>query len=586
MKLAAVLIGPALILSASGVVPRFDFVSAPSRLSFVNVSGDDGQEPILEPNGQGLCAIDFDGDTRLDLYFVNGSTLRLWREGRSPRGALLRNLGNRRFEDVTHRAGVRGPPWGTGCAAADYDGDGHTDLFVAGWRESVLYRNRGNGVFEDVTRRVGLRVAGFPSSAAFADLDGDGRLDLAVSRYVEFDPESYPRDEVPGRPCHYKGFAGGCPPLAYLPEHTLVFRQTPEGRFEDQTADSALPAAITRGFGIAALPLFASSRLPDLYVVCDQMLNRLFRNLSSPGRLRFEEVGEERGAALADDGEAESGMGLAVGDVWERGLPDLFVTNFAFQKNTLYRNRGESFEDATLGTGLEAHPNELGWGTALADFDADSHLDAVVANGHVYPQVALLRDPLETYEQPLRLYAGDGGGVFEEVHVPALEEPRGRRGLVVADLDNDGRLEIVTQTHRGRPQIFWNRSGRGNHWIRFELVGGRPRDPIGARLTVTLPDGTRRTGWRLPNQGYQSSQDPRVFFGLGRDARVSAVEVTWPDGLRESHGPLRADRDYRIHRGKRPEAVPPADRAPPEATGRLAPSTSEAAGRLLHWRDH
>jgi hypothetical protein len=248
-------------------------------------------------------------------------------------------------------------------------------------------------------------------------------------------------------------------------------------------------------------------------------------------------------------------MGLAVGDVWERGLPDLFVTNFAFQKNTLYRNLGLAVEDATPATGLDAHRNELGWGAVLADLDADSHLDAVVANGHVYPQVAALHDPREVYEQPMRLYAGRGGGAFEEATVPALAEPRGRRGLIAADLNNDGRLDLVTQTHRGEPQLFWNRSNADNHWIRFHLVGKGPSDPMAARVTVRLPDGSRRTAWHLPNQGYQSSHDPRVFIGLGPAESVSAVEVMWPGGVPESYGALKANRDYRLGRGRRPVAV-------------------------------
>lgn len=535
----------AVLASAPSDLPVFRFDHA-LRLPFHHISGESQQLRILEQNGQGVCVLDVDGDTLLDLYFVNGSTVELFRRGESPGSALLHNEGDGTFVDVTAGAGARGPPWGNGCAAADFDGDGRTDLFVAGFEESRLYRNRGDGTFEDVSSRLGAGVEGWASSAAWADLDGDGLLDLAVSRYVEFDPESEPMLDSDGATCHYRGIPAGCAPLSYLPESTAVFRQLPDGRFTDVSFASGAAAAITRGFGLAAVPLFEGSHLPDLYVASDQMLNVLLANRSRPGEIRLEEIGVETGAAFDAGGVPEAGMGLAVGDVVEDGLPELFVTNFAEQTNTLYRNRGALFEDVTAGSGLEAHANELGWGAVLADLEADSHLDVVVANGHVYPQVAVLADPREVYEQPLRLYAGDGRGHFREATPPELSLPRNRRGLIAADLNNDGRLELVSVVHRGEPEIFWNRSAPGSHWIRFTLEGRGPRDPMAARLTVTLPDGSQRTSWHHPNQGYQSSQDPRIFFGLGDFAEVSAVEVRWPGGAAERHGPLRADRDYRL----------------------------------------
>lgn len=532
---------------ASEPAPRsaFRFQEGP-RLAFRHTSGDGQQLRILEQNGQGVCAIDADGDGFLDLLLVNGSTLKLFERGDDHGSALFRSRRDGTFVDVTVESGVRGPPWGNGCAAADFDGDGATDLFVTGFGDSRLYRNRGDGTFEEVSSRLDAGVPGWASSAAWADLDGDGLLDLAVSRYVEFDLASEPMLDSDGNTCYYREVPTGCPPLAYLPESTAIFRQLSDGRFADVSVPSGAAAAVTRGFGLAALPMFEESSLPDLYVASDQMINVLLGNRSQPGEVRFEEVGLERGAAFDAGGVPESGMGLAVGDVFENGLPDLLVTNFAAQTNTLYRNRGELFEDVTAGTGLDAHANELGWGVVLVDLDADSHLDAVVANGHIYPQVAALDDPGDVYEQPLRIYAGDGRGSFREVTLPELAAPRNRRGLIAADLNNDGRLELVVNVHRGEPEIFWNHSAPERHWIRFSLDGRRPPDPMGARLTVTLPDGRRRTSWYLPNQGYQSSQDPRVLFGLDSFEEVAAVEVRWPDGEVERHGPLRADRDYRL----------------------------------------
>ncbi len=551
--IAAWLIGTALA-AAGPAGSSFSFVEAESStLPFVNRSGADEQWAILEQNGQGVCALDYDGDGRLDLYFVDGSTRERWQAASDGTSALFHNRGGRRFEDVSARAGVPGPRWGTGCAAADFDTDGWTDLLVLGWRESRLYRNRGDGRFEDVTASAGLSIPGWASSAVFADLDGDGTTDVAVSRYVDFDFERFPTTDDRGKPCEYRGVISGCPPFLHAPQSTLGFRQRSPGRFEPIGAESGLGAATTRGFGIVALPLSAGSRLPDVYVACDQMENRLFvnRTAATPA---FEERAAAMGAATNADGRPESGMGLAVGDVWEDGHPDLFLTNFAGEKNTLYRNLGASFTDATAGTGLEAHTAELGWGNALADFDADSHLDAILANGHIYPQVEKLGDPADRYAQPIRLFAGDGAGRFQEIVLPAFGDRRSRRGLVTADLDDDGRIDVVTQTHRGRPQIFWNESAPKNRWIRFRLVPTPGRAVQGARLTIELADGSRRTAWHAPNQGYQSSHDPRVHFGLGGASRIESLEIVWPGGVVERLDPLDADRTWILHRGERPRA--------------------------------
>jgi hypothetical protein len=561
---AATLLAGLLAVAAAddGRVPkdRFAFHTAPkSKISFRNISGDPEQIPILDQNGQGVCTLDYDGDGLLDLYFVNGSTISRHKKGESPGGALFRNNGDGTFTDVTQQAGLAGPPWGTGCAAADFDGDGKTDLFVAGWGGNKLFRNRGDGTFEDVTERAGVKDGRWCSSGAWADFDGDGKLDLFVSRYVQFDPDKYPTTEN-DMPCTYRDVVTGCPPYDYAGEAMAVFRNLGDGRFEDVSVSSGVAAVrFFRGFGAVALPLFADSRLPDVYVGCDVGANLLFHNL---GNFRFEEIARERGAAVNFEGREESGMGVTVGDLFESGRPDLFVTNFVDQKNTAYRNIGGSFSDDTIGTGLEAHTKELGWGNAIADFDNDGHEDVLVANGHIYPQVTNLHDSTDTYAQPMRLYAGEGAGRFSEVLLGELAQKESRRGLVAADFNNDGLVDFATQSQNGEPQIFWNHSLSRNHWIRFTLRGRLEKEAMGARVEVMF-GGRKRTGWKLPNQGYQSSQDPRVHFGLGSSRRMDSARIFWPDGAVQDVGGLGADADYLVEEGKPPVRLhPPSFPAP------------------------
>lgn len=543
---ALCIIFPAFALGAGKNAPRFSFHTSPrSAIAFKDVSGGPEQIPILDQNGQGVCAIDYNGDGLMDLYFVNGSTVNDYLHGLSHSGALYRNNGDGTFTDVTRQAGVDGPAWGTGCSVADADGDGHPDLLVLGWGGNKLYHNNGNGTFTDVTELSGLKDGRYDSSAAWGDFDGDGRLDVFISRYVRFDPRHYPTMEN-GFPCAYHDVPTGCPPQDYLGDSMSVYQNLGNGKFQDLSrAAGLLSRPFFRGFGDVALRLFEDSVLPDVYVGCDVMPNLLWRNL---GHFKFDDEAVERGAAVNFEGIHESSMGVVAGDVSETGNPDIFVTNFAGEKNTLYRNNGEGFEDITPGTGLDAHRGELGWGNAIADLDNDGHEDIIIANGQIYPQVEKLKDSVDRYKQPMRLYAGDGHEKFQEISVPAFQRRASRRGLIAVDLNNNGRLDIVTVTQNGAPEIFWNDSSPGNHWIRFTLAGAKEKTAMGAKVEITFA-GLRRTAWKLPNQGYQSSQDPRVHFGLGGATRVTSIKIFWPDGKIQTLPGLPADADYAITEG-------------------------------------
>ena len=178
----------------------FENVVAASGVDFRHTFGDDQFSKILEDTGSGVALIDFDGDTKLDVFLSSGH----WVEGvsdpafkektASGRSRLYRNLGGLKFEDVTDAAGVHEHGFGMGAIVGDYDGDGDEDLYVLNWGANVLYRNDG-GKFADVTAACGVagpeRLNGqvkWSVNGLFFDYDRDGDLDLWVSNYLAFDP--------------------------------------------------------------------------------------------------------------------------------------------------------------------------------------------------------------------------------------------------------------------------------------------------------------------------------------------------------------------------------------------------------------
>ncbi len=519
--------------------PLFLVHTSRPGLAYANVSGSAEQLSILEQNGQGLAIFDFDGDGLMDLFVTNGGTLQGWRTGDLPGSTLYRNLGDWRFEDVTERAGLAGHDvWGTGCAAADYDADGDTDLYVTGWGANRLYRNEGNGRFSDVTEYAGVGEERWSSSAVFADLDGDGLLDLYVSNYVAFDPDRVPENEVDGSPCRYRGVLSGCGPWLYRGERDTLYLQARDGRFLDVSEAWGLAATDGfRGMGIAPGDFDRDGDV-DLYIGCDVMPNLYLQNLSGRG---FRSVGHERGGAVNADGEHESGMGVVAVDLFDRGALDLLTTNFAGEKNTYYRYGEGRFDDQSISVGFDAHRSELGWGIVAADLDGDGARDVLVANGHIYPQVEELGDPEDRYRQLPRIYLGTGGSRLREAAPErafrraqwAEPCPAGSclafslRAAAAGDLDDDGDIDVVAIQHNGPLVIFENRSEQPAAFVALETRGGGT-SPHGARIEI---GDWSHDHW--PTSGYQSSHDPRVQLPR---SRAAVARVTWSDGDCEEFG--------------------------------------------------
>jgi len=518
---------------------------------FRHVSGVADKRYILESPSGGVALFDYDNDGWLDIYLVNGSTFAaLQGKEKPPRAALFHNDKNGAFTDVTAKAGVANERWGFGVAAGDYDNDGLEDFYVTNFGKNRLYRNNGDGTFTDVAEKVGAAIDGWSTGATFGDYDGDGDLDLFVAGYVTFDPSKLPepRTTIEGQKyCHYRGQAVMCGPrgLEGAPDHLL---RNDGGKFTDVSKQAGVADENGYyGFGAAFCDIDDDGKL-DLMVANDSTPRFLYLN---KGAGAFEDVGFASGFALNEDGREQAGMGLAVGDYDNDGKPDLYVTNFSDDTNTLYHNlserRGEAlFNDVTFASGHGAPTIPfLGWGAGFMDFDNDRLKDVFVANGHVYPQVDKY-DWGTTWAQRPLLFKNRNRKVFDLLPAATgsgLAVVKSARGAAFGDLDNDGRLDVVLNNCDDTPTVLRNVTKGAGHWLALKLIGGpkSPRDAIGATAWLTA-GGERQRADVISGASYCSQSDLRLHFGLGSATKVDKLEVRWPSGARETVDVKAVDR--------------------------------------------
>ncbi|MDQ5844644.1 MAG: CRTAC1 family protein [Acidobacteriota bacterium] len=540
-----------------------DVTDKTAMANFKHRSGTPAKNYIFETPAGGVAILDYDGDGLADVYLLNGSTIAAM-EGKekAPRSALYRNLGNWKFEDVTDKAGVANERWGFGVAVGDYDNDGRPDIYVSNFGVSRLYHNNGNGTFTDVADKLGVARKGWSTGASFGDYDNDGRLDLFVPGYADIDLNNLPPSPTEaGKPggvgqnfCQFRGVPVMCGPRGLPGEGDTLYHQKSDGSFEDVSVKSGVNDS-QKYYGFASAFVHVDEdKLLDLIVVNDSTPKQLYIN---KGDGTFEEVGYPSGVALNENGREQAGMGLAVGDYDNDGRVDFHITNFSDDSNVLYHNDGDgNFTDVTFQAGLgEPTIPFLGWGTSFIDFDNDSWLDIFVANGHVYPAVDANQWGTSYAQQPL-LFRNLGNGKFNRVAAApgsGLAHAWPGRGLAIADLDQDGRPDLVMNNVDAKPAVLRNVASPTGHWLDVRLVGDvskkSSRDAIGSIVFLTTGK-TRQRQDVVSGAIYCSQNDMTLHFGLGAATKVDKLEVQWPDGTVETFAVPAIDKTMVITQGK------------------------------------
>lgn len=531
----------AALAQAGAGKPMFRDIGATALPGVETTCGSRAKDYIIEVNGGGVLLEDFDRDGHVDVLIVDGSNLERIAKGEPgfpPR--LFLGRGDATFAPAGEEWSMSGGRWGMGGAVGDFDGDGWPDVVVTQWGPNRVFLNRAGEGFREVTDKAGLAGDAWSTSAAALDYDRDGKLDLVVVRYLVFDPAKIGKPGTAG--CQWQGHEVMCGPEGLTPVADQLYRGNGDGTFREVTGEAKFRAA-PAAFGLGVMTLdFDCDGDTEIYVANDSLPNHLWDN---KGDGTFAEIGFEAGVSHTADGKEQASMGIANGDWNGDGRPDLFVSNFSGESDTLYvSTRARAYRERASAAGL-AGPTmrTLGWGTAFGDLDLDGDLDLYVCNGHVYPQAD--RPGTDTSYAQADLLLRNVGTRF------ALEPlsdsaPRVSRASATADLDGDGDLDIVALQVEGPVRVLRNDAPRGSHWLRVRL---RARDgntaALGARVTAEWEGGKQVAQMRTAG-GYQASIPAEVHFGLGAAARLKKLRIAWPSGHEQVLEDVAVDRVLQV----------------------------------------
>ena len=417
-----------------------------------------------------------------------------------------------------------------GICTADINGDGWIDFLLTNFGEDLLHINQAGEGFLVKPLEKAASNNQWSTSCAFGDLDGDLDLDLYVSRYVDYQMNGNDN-------CKTINGKGYCNPKVYPGQKDGLYTNDGNGNFTDVSSSVGIHTGTKdRGFGVIINDLDGDKDL-DIYVANDGSQNRLYLN---NGQGHFIDHGLLSGSALNQNGQAEAGMGIAVADVNNDLSPDLIVSHYAFESNTLYLNNNGLFVDSTQQYKISKNSYHMvGWGIELKDFNLDGYDDLVVANGYFDHQLNE-QQALLSYAQKNQLFINHKGQHFNlQAHDKIFSDHdlssslKSSRGLATFDWNNDGKLDIVINNVNDDFQLYSNTHLSDHNWIGFQLIGHKNNtSAIGSQITINQK-GIIQSKGVTSGTSFMSQSDSRIVFGLGLVAQPISVKVLWPDGVQK-----------------------------------------------------
>ncbi len=491
---------------APAIRVSFDEVAAQAGLAFTHAGSglaprtfsslSEFEDKVVPALGSGVSFADFDNDGHLDLYLANAGTGKVT-------GELFRSRGDGTFEDWTGKSGVTYAGKTMQALWGDYDNDGYADLYLVNYGANALYKNQQNGTFKDVTAATGTGDTSWGTGGGFVDFDHDGDLDILVVNFA-VQPEKFTGEMK--FPDDLKGAAN------------RLYRNNGNGTFTEVGKPSRLGLEALKTLSFVASDL-DNSRDIDFYFVNHDAPNQLFNNLRDGS---FKSVTAE---ALTRSGKS---LAAAVGDLNRDGSMDLGITSEETPDSALLINQGhDRFQSEPFPYQSKVAPLN----TQFFDFDNDGDLDVLVLVAPLFGEEASL-----SRERNLYLYENRDGKFTDVSSSTGLDKVVGKaiRGLSIADYDSDGDLDFVINVNGGSPLLLRNDGGNRNNWFSVRITGTNS-NKYGIGVKAEIKAGSL---WlkqeTVGGQGFLTQNPPIVHFGLGRHNQADVVRILWPNGVLQS----------------------------------------------------
>lgn len=556
-----------------------------SHLNFQNTLTESTNINILDYlyfyNGAGLAIGDINNDGLSDVFFTSN-------QGKNK---LFINKGNLKFEDISEKAGISGnSDWNTGAIMFDANGDGLLDIYVcavvglqgfSGHNE--LFINNGDTTFTESAKAYQLDFENYSTTAAVLDYDLDGDLDLYLLNHAIHDIHSY--GKAKNR-------------LIRHPESGDKLLRNDQGKFTDVSKEAGIFGG-KNGYGLGiSIADFNMDGYPDIFIGND-FYEDDFLYINSQNGAFIEQSKQYFGQ------NSRFSMGADAADLNQDGFPDLITLDMLPEDETVlkssagdenaqllaYRNKklgfqhqysrnmlfinqeGQNFSEQALLSGVAA--TDWSWSALFADFNLDTRQDLFISNGilrrpndldyirfissndirfklsntKLVDNEALKRMPSGKHKN--YFFEGQSDLIFKnQSHTWLRQEAGISNSAALADLDNDGDIDLITNNLNTPASLLANQNPRGHHYLKISLqFPGHNSFAIGSKV-ISEHQGIQQIKELYPARGFQASSEPALHFGYGKASQIDSLTIIWPDNTYEVLKNVKTNQHLKISPSK------------------------------------